>query len=127
MTDSDRLEALCAWAESKGWHVDFGPHEDEAIGLTRTINIDSRRKPRQQVYALCHECGHVLDDECHRERLLPSEKYYSDTQVGRIAQIECEINAWRRGWSLARRLKLGLDRRGYTRAAVNALSTYIVI
>ena len=125
VTDSERLDALCTYAEQCGWHVEFEPAESECDGRVRLLVIDSRQKIRTQVYELLHELGHMLDDDCSADRLIPASQYASLTATGRVAELECELNAWKRGWQLARKLQLGIDRRAYQRAAVLHLKTFL--
>lgn len=125
LTDQDRLDILAAWAEERGYHVELGANEIDAVHPdTRVIAISRGQTTRSAVLALAHECGHVLGWEA-RERFFERADG-KRSRAGKVAEIECEIDAWRRGWGLSERLGLGLSRASFEREAAKWVMTYVV-
>jgi hypothetical protein len=130
MTDAERLQRICDWAADRGYHVELdpAPHEaDEVDPVSKVIVISPSQSPRQRVYAALHEAGHILGYEA-------KEFLFSDAECritprmsarARLAVVETELDAWRRGWRLAERLGLGLSERGFEREAAVWLMTYV--
>ena len=115
MNDRKRLELLTAYAEERGWHVDFDPTpEEECDPAQRLISINGAASARTQVYALLHELGHA-EQPALTGRLF---------QAGAWGELEAELDAWVRGWRIAESLSLALPPRGYQQSARGALSTY---
>lgn len=130
MTDAQRLQAICDWAADRGYHVelDTAPHEpDEVDPVTKVITLSSSQTPRQKVYAALHEAGHILGYEA-REFLFSDATHKITPRMAdraKLAVVENELDAWRRGWRLAERLGLGLSARGFEREAAVWLMTYV--
>lgn len=136
MKDSERIAKLIDWAEDNGWHVDFehpGPiegllpltqrHVDEMNPKIRVITIDSKQSKRSQVYALLHECGHIMDDR--RTMVLFTGRYGGKSKRDRCTVIENEFNAWKHGWALSQQLGFELSSTAYENVAAKYLMRYI--
>lgn len=101
-------------------------HEpDEIDPVTKVITISPAQTDRQKVYALAHELGHVLGYEA-RDFLFSNREGPIKSRSGRrrLAVLEDEIDAWRRGWKLCERLGLGLSPRGFEIEASRWLMVY---
>jgi len=99
--------------------------------VEKSITIAGRTAPEKQLYMLLHECGHHLIgfDKCD-ERFGMGYPYVNDPQINatfqhRIACLEEEIEAWHRGWRLAKRLQLDLKRDQFDKVKLECLRTYI--
>lgn len=126
------LERVVEWCVERGIDVLFGRRfgglYDEAA---KKIIISAHAPPRKQLVYLLHECGHHL--------LSPStdaddrfKRGYSSHAAGRqrtfvhkLAVLEEEIEAWHRGWRLARRLGLTLSRDEFDETRVACLKSYV--
>jgi len=131
------LNKLIEWVEAKNWEVLFGNNViDEMTQFDRTITISTRSKIENQLYACLHECGHLLIHinknfskkypNSYRIDTLPtkhrglarSHKY----QVDVIAE---EIEAWRKGKILAKRLGIYINENNYNDEMSKYVFTYI--
>lgn len=129
MRDRQRLEILCDYAADKGYVVDLHAHDhepDEVDPVTKVITISPAQTDRQKVYALAHELGHVLGYEARDFLFADAEGAIKPGHSARrrLAVVENELDAWRRGWRLCERLGLGLSPRGYELEASTWLMTY---
>jgi len=125
------LELLVNWCKNHKLKVVFAKksngtyyHDD------KQITICSNLSPRSQVIVLLHECGHHLIEvqELHERFVLgysQTDPEITKTFEHRIACLEEEFEAWHRGWKLARRLCLCVDRESFDKYRVKCLRTYI--
>ncbi len=131
MNDRERLQRICDWAHDRGYLVDLYPadHEaDEVDPATKVITIATGQTLRQKVWAALHECGHILGYEA-RDFLFSDAPHRITPRMSprsRLAVVENELDAWRRGWRLAERLELGLSARSYEKEAAIWVLTYVI-
>ena len=118
---------LTAWARRAGIDLHLRPQPSVALPYMRVASVSSRVGPQNRLYEALHEIGHILaaDDVVTMKTLNggdagPPPRTYAHKAM-RVAE---EYDAWTRGWALSKRLRFGLDRRHYWRAASRALSTY---
>lgn len=135
LTAVDGLQRTIAWAERRGFRVEFKLCGGEC-GLcfyeTKVIFVDPRLALETQLYVLLHECGHALIDSGQRLRrdwprgYNAAENGYS-TKGHRhmIAVIVEEIEAWNRARRLAARLNLTLDDEAFNKIRDKLLKSHI--
>jgi len=126
------LDRLVNWCASKGISVTFksklaGAYDHE----NKNISICSSAKPENQFMYLLHECGHFLinSNENH-DRFGMGYPFMSHPGVNRtfqhkVACVEEEIEAWHRGWKLAKRLKLTVRKEAFDSLKLACLKTYL--
>jgi hypothetical protein len=103
----------------------------------RTIYINTQSSIENQLFTLLHECGHVLvhksnkqfaadypyyahaDSAFNTARIVRSKAY----QVSLVAE---EIEAWKRGKRLAKRLAIPIDIDKYNTVMTNCVTSYII-
>jgi len=127
-----RLEVLIGWCGSKGLTVRFGKKKG-ATYLTsdKSISVAGRMSPGKQLCYLLHECGHHLIGYTEEdERFGMGYPKYEDSSVNttfqhKMACLEEEIEAWNRGWKLAKRLGLNIDRESFDVIRLDCLRSYI--
>ena len=116
-----KLERAVVWCEKRGLSVEFTAasggmyrHDD------RAIDVSYRSYPEAQLYTLLHEAGHHLVWTSSPK--LYKEKYENGYQRIKLSErtaqhkmdaVAEEYEAWFRGWKLARRLHLFLDKERY--------------
>ncbi len=121
------LNMLNIWAIERGYSVAFINDGDDAICyLSKMIEINASLPKEIQIIRLLHECGHVLiyengsffDFKSLRTVSKESTKY-------RVYTVVEEIEAWKRGEKLAKRLGMDIDSELLEKSKVSALKKYI--
>lgn len=132
-----KINKLVEWAQSKNWTVHFSSTANDKMSpWDREIEINTRYSEEIQLYGLLHECGHVIIQKnknyskkytyaskvdkmpSKNSQLLSSKKY----QVDLIAE---EIEAWRKGKELAKRLNLKINEEKYNNEMFKYVYSYI--
>lgn len=122
------LEALVVWAFDRGYHVEFVKNGDDCIcHISKTIEINSSNPLENQVMYLLHECGHALifDNGGFLDFAYVRDKENAGTSKFKVYRLAEEIEAWKRGFNLANRLKIPLNDEKWDRAVVRAIKKYI--
>lgn len=126
------LEKLVAWCKDRKVKVLFAKKQNGTYYFaSKEVVMSSRLSPRNQVIVLLHECGHHLigDKEDHGRFAMgypcASDPVISKTFHHRVSCLEEEIEAWNRGWRLAERLGLCVDRGLFDQYRLKCLRTYI--
>lgn len=122
------IECLVSWAESKSYTVEFVKNGDDSIcKISKQIEINSSRPLETQFYRLLHECGHALIFENggklnFEPNIQPKQ---DNAQIRTLTVIE-EIEAWQRGLTLAKRLRIPVDEKKWEFLMLAAIRKYIV-
>ena len=122
------LEDLEGWANDKGYFVNFSKDGDDSICFfSKTIEINSSASLEKQVFRMLHECGHVLIFENGGNYSF--ENVRDDTQAlvksEKTLRVIEEIEAWNRGFKLAKRLSITLDVEKWEKSVLDAIGKYI--
>jgi hypothetical protein len=128
----EKLAAAVGWCESRGVAVVFAKKPAGVLDTgSKVITISSRASPERQLYYLLHEAGHFLiDRQEHHERFVAGypagaeDPALKATFKYKITCLEEELEAWHRGWKLAKRLKLNLDRTAWDVVRLECLRSY---
>ena len=122
---------LLEWIKKKGYSLKDGngclydPNK-------KTIFISKRLKSKNKLYSTLHECGHLLV----QQNTFSYEKRYKSQVEGLFDKRKCrsvrwrvdflkeEYDAWDRGYRLAKRLKIPINRERYYDYASECLATY---
>lgn len=127
-----KLARVTEWCASKSLTVVFGKKPGGQYDtLSRTITIACRAAPERQLFYLLHECGHhLIGFKEHDERFglgypKTEDPDWNGTFDHRFACLEEEIEAWHRGWRLARRLRLRIPRADFDRVRLECLRSYV--
>jgi Zn-dependent M32 family carboxypeptidase len=98
----------------------------------KIIEIYSLNGVESRLFALLHECGHALirrDWTKFKTEFCAHAEHDGDgrkeTKSLKISTLEEEFEAWKRGWKLAKRLNLQLDKDAYTKNKDKYIMTYI--
>ena len=99
---------------------------------SKVIEIYSLNGVESRLFALLHECGHALIRKnwtkfkaqypAHAEHDGDGRK---ETKRFKISTLEEEFEAWKRGWKLAKRLNLKLDKDAYIKHKNKYIMTYV--
>ena len=129
MTHEQALGTVIYWLQSKGYFVDFARNGDDSVDReAKIVSINSTRSLETQLYTLLHECGHVLVSKSDSivngaEEVLG--KYGEKTKIYKTFTVIEEVEAWKRGLSLANRLCIPVDKDKWNRDVARAIGTYM--
>lgn len=128
----NKLARAIDWCERRGLKVVFTAQSGGVYKHDeKTIEVTYRSYPDIQLYTLLHEAGHHLvwcsNPKLYKERY--ERGYQRVTEDDRTSQhkidaIAEELEAWYRGWKLARRLKIYIDKEKYTACRNRNVRTY---
>ena len=130
LSHNKKLKKIASWCDTKGVGLQFSgkPCVVEYHESVMVININVRCSPETQVYSLLHECGHTLVGEKNKKfgngydaedpNVLKSLMHRTD-----VLYEECE--AWHRGYKLAQRLGIKLNKRAFDIYKSQCLKTYV--
>ena len=130
------IDSVVEWANERGLTVEFGRNlEDQYLADDRLIKINTANSREHRFYALLHECGHylIMKTSSNFVRDMPMYKGFYGGADGRTARSKAyhvslvaeEIEAWRRGRALARRLDLSIDNERYDNLMAKCVYSYI--
>ena len=128
MNHKDAIGVLVDWLDNKGYYVDFDRNGDDSVDSTsKIVSINTTRTNETQLYILLHECGHVLihnneDIVGYRD---VQERFEERTVINKIFTVMEEVEAWKRGKLLARRLGISIDEEKWNKDVTRALHKYI--
>ena len=122
---------IVEWIKKKGYVLIMG-EEDLYDPLPKRIYVNKRLSKQNRLYTALHECGHLLV----QQNIFSYERRYK-TQVDgvldgrkrgslrwRIDFLKEEYDAWDRGFKLAKRLGISLDKGKYYTYASKCLGSY---
>jgi len=121
------LDKLIMWANERGYSVDVSPDGDNSVdGESKIIFISSKRTTDYQVCVLLHECGHIqIFENKGTLNMTDSKSQWSEASRKHRASILIEeVEAWRRGINLSRKLKLSIDIDTIKLNMINAILKY---
>ena len=106
---------------------------DECDASLKEISICSRTGIEKRLYGLLHECGHALirkdwgkfSKEYKRRVQGDIDGRTARTELYRVATIEEEVEAWKRGKRLAKRLGIELYEDRFNAHKAECLMTYV--
>ncbi len=125
------------WLKNKGWSVDCDYCvRDEIFFNGKYITISKRQGPEKRLYALLHECGHLLiqQNNVKYEENYPTQarmnQFFTNKQIERskdyrVETLIEEIEAWNRGTNLAKRLGIFINEKNYRKLANECIYSYI--
>ena len=122
------LDLLVIWAYDRGYSVFFERNGDDSIcDNSKIISIKNTVTKESQLFTLLHECGHLLiyknGDVFNLNDIRAS--YSEGSQIYKTYRVIEEIEAWKRGRQLAKRLNISIDQDRWDRAISRAITKYI--
>jgi hypothetical protein len=130
VTHISALATLVDWCGQRGIEVVFckrggGIYYPE----DKCIKISGRMLPERQVFFLLHECGHHLIGDKEKHERFGMGYPQDDPNVKRTFHHRCDIvdeefEAWHRGFKLAKRLRLRINKERFDRTRAEMLKTY---
>ena len=128
MEPEQAIYTLICWAQKYNFDVVIIRGGDDSIDeAARVIEINSSNSIETQLYVLLHECGHLLiynNDDALGTRDVVS-KFSERTKMHRVFRVVEEVDAWKRGKLLAKRLGIIVNDEKWNRVMVRALKKYM--
>jgi len=127
------LKKVFSWLNNKGYEVIFHNDSDSVIFSDRKIFIDKRSNLENQLYSILHECGHILQHQNKSifnksfkyQHVAENDKRKARSYAYRLSVLEEEIDAWKRGKKLAKRLNIKLDEIKFEKYKAKYTMTYV--
>lgn len=124
------LEKIIGWCGERGLSVTFA-RRSLAIyhGAEKSMTVSSRLAPSKQVVVLLHECGHhLIGQRDHADRFgggyPQTDPEVTRTFGYRAACVDEELEAWHRGWKLAKRLRLRVEKDVFDGVKLDCIRSY---
>ena len=126
----EEFSGLVDYCKRLGWKVTQGhKSSDEASFDDKEITINSQRRPEIKVYRLLHEIGHVLFSKTKRYEFRSTSVYCEGTDkrrnIDKVETLEEEFAAWSRGFLLAEKKGILIDRKQFDREKATCIMTYM--
>ena len=132
MTFKESFDILESWLESKGYFVSLETDAEDAVYYNcKQVSLNSRNHIEKRLYILLHECGHILIDNGKRDRLFSLSKTTEaimgkrESRKRRVAVLSEEVEAWKRGERLARRLGININAKKFDNIRADAIISYV--
>ena len=126
-----QIVSLEKYVAKKGWNVVYSEtaKNDCADWSKKTVTLKPRANKEVLFYVFLHELGHMLLFQNNRSYSSKYKEVFDEftggTKPVSLARIEEELDAWRTGLRLAKRLKLKVDRRNFEKTKSKYAMTYI--
>ena len=133
MSFSASFEIIESWLLDKGYSVCLETDAQDAVYFNcNQVVINSRNHAEKRLYILLHECGHILINNNLSDRVLSlsleTEAVMGGKRVSRkrrVAKVAEELEAWKRGERLAKRLGIKINEEKFDKARADAIMSYI--
>ena len=130
---NNQIQDMVKWLSNKGYETIFDKDvEDCVCFMKKKVYINSRSHPETKYYTLLHESGHVLiaQDSSKFEKEMPMYARSDDgrsarSKAYRVSTIAEELEAWKRGRRLAKRLTHHVDDMKYDKLITEGVMSYI--
>jgi len=130
------LDLIESWLDKKGFVLCKSKKktiEDEVDFERKVVFLSLRSSSINQLYSLLHECGHVII-RCRKDYHIKykaycmiSEQELPPNMQSSVEEVEEEINAWREGENLCRKLSIEINTDEYYKYASRWVMGYIVL
>ena len=130
---NSQYNTVSVWITHKGYTVDcYTDAEDRLDFEEKIIHIDSRQHAENRFYTLLHECGHLLISQTasqfqkdHPMYAMSCDFRKSKSKAYQVSLVAEEIEAWKRGRRLAKRLNLYVDDLKLDKIMTDCVMSYI--
>ena len=126
------FEIIEEWLDDKGYHVMLETDSSDGVYFNcKQVCLNSRNHIEKRLYILLHECGHILINDRRDDRIY-SLSNDTEAVIGksvskkrRVAVLTEEIEAWRRGERLAKRLAIKINEEKFDKIKTDAIISYV--
>ena len=128
-----QYDMISSWVASKGFDVECHTDADDRLEFEeKTIYIDSRQHAENRFYTLLHEAGHLLISQTASQFQKDHPMYAMSCDVRKykskayqVSLVAEEIEAWKRGRRLAKRLGLEVNDNKLDKIMTDCVMSYI--
>ena len=132
-----QFEELEVWLIDKGFNLEVAHDVENYVVLeNKIVCIRSRSPIEYRYYNLLHECGHILVSQDSKQWKKDMPMYAQDPKVIRdgrrergnlykVSTIAEEIEAWKRGRRLAKKMEHHIDNKKYNKLMADCVFTYV--
>jgi hypothetical protein len=126
------FELVEFWLDDKGYQVLLETDAQDCVYFNcKQVHINSRNHAEKRLYILLHECGHVLINHGRKDRVYSlsreTEAIVGDrvSKKRRVAVLSEEIEAWKRGERLAKRLGIQINEEKFDKIRTESIISYV--
>jgi len=129
MAHQKSIDIVIYWLQSKGYYIEVDRTGDDSVDrIVKIVSINSTRSLETQLYILLHECGHILVSESDSivngaEEVF--DKYGEKTKIYKVFTVIEEVEAWKRGLRLAKKLNIPVNKEKWNRDVARAINSYM--
>jgi hypothetical protein len=127
-----QLERLTKYAANRGYMVVFeksAENQDSVDPERKVIRISTGHTNEMAFYCFLHELGHVVLMDDHKKYKhsygIIWNSFSGNSLTLRVTTLQEELDAWREGLKLSRRLKLKVNRRKFEIVKAKCIATYL--
>ena len=130
MEHEDAISSLILWFQKRGYHIELERDGHDAIDrISKFVSINSTRSKETQIHVMLHEAGHLLIGEADsivngEEEVL--KKYSEKSKIHKTFTVIEEVEAWKRGLGLARRLGIPINKEKWNKDVARAIYKYMI-
>lgn len=125
----DELRKLERYCNKKGFAVLYRPVKLDAIYFEdKRIVIGDHHSNEICLYCLLHEMGHhiVMNKKTYSEEYSTIyETFSKSSKTYKITILQEELDAWKEGLKLSKRLNISIDRRKFEITKSRCIATYL--
>jgi len=129
-----QISVLEEYCNNKSWTIEYRQTKkvkSDFVAITdKKIVVRKDRRPEITFYIMLHEIGHMM---LCQNRNMYNERYNAvygsfsrASMTHKIKLVEEELDAWKIGFKLAKRLKLHVNQRKFESVKVRCISTYMI-
>lgn len=121
---------ICDWLDKRNYYVEFSKSGDDSVDrFNRIISINTTRSPETQLHVILHECGHILVFESDTivsgiDEVL--NKYSEKSKIHKTFTVIEEVEAWKRGLKLAKKLGIPINKKKWNKDVARAIYKYML-
>jgi hypothetical protein len=108
--------------------IDFSNDGDDSVDvISKIISINNKKSIEYQFYTVLHECGHILVKENDSFEIKKNADINPEkTKAHKVFRVIEEIEAWKRGLTLCKRMGIPVDKKKWDKFVVVAIMNYMV-
>ena len=130
MSHNNSIGTVLSWFDKKGYIVEFDRNGDDSVDReNKLVSINNTRSLETQLHVMLHEAGHVMVYESDSivngiEEVLI--KYSEKSKIHKTFTVIEEVEAWKRGLKLAKRLGVKINKEKWNKDVARAIYKYML-